>query len=315
MLHLNRVTHLLGIRYPIIQGGMAWVANASLASAVSNAGGLGIIAAGAAPVEVIYQEIVRLRQLTDKPFGVNLMMLTPYVDEVAFMLAEEKVPVITTGAGNASRFFPLWKEAGSIIAPVTASVSLAVRYERQGADLIIAEGCEAGGHIGELTTFALIPQMVDALSIPVIAAGGIADGRGINAAMMLGAEGVQLGTRFLTAHECTIHPNYKQMVLKATDSSTIVTGRGNGHPVRALKNKMTRNFHQLENTNTPFEELELLTIGSLRKAVIDGDVDNGSFMCGQIAGLVQSEDSCADIIDHLFEEAITLADVYLERWK
>lgn len=315
MFEHNRITQLVGIRYPIIQGGMAWVANASLAAGVSNAGGLGIIAAGSAPVEFVRGEILALRQLTDRPFGVNLMMLSPYVEEMAQLLAEMKVPVITTGAGNASKYFPLWKEAGCLIAPVLASVALAVRAERNGVDFIIAEGCEAGGHIGEMTTFALVPQIVDAVKIPVVAAGGIGDGRGFNAALMLGAEGVQMGTRFLTAHECTIHPNYKEAVIKATDSSTTVTGRSNGHPVRALKNKMTRHFRQMEDSGVAFEELEHLTVGSLRKAVVDGDLNEGSLMAGQIAGLVKGGNSCQEIIDNLLNEAVDLSKNYEKRWE
>ncbi len=300
------ICDLLKIEYPIIQGGMAWVAESNLAAAVSNAGGLGIIAAGSAPGEVVRKQIQNAKKLTDKPFGVNIMLLSPNAAEVAKVLVEEKVPVVTTGAGNPESFIPMWKEAGMIIIPVVASVAMAKRMERIGADAIIGEGCEAGGHIGELTTMALIPQLVDAVSIPVIAAGGIGDGRGFAAVLMLGAKGGQIGTRFVVSHESIVHDNYKKRIIASKDIDSQVTGRSTGHPVRSIRNQMTRNYLKLEQEGKSFEELELLTLGSLRNAVVEGDIVNGSVMAGQIAGLISKEQSCKDIIEEIVNEAEVL---------
>lgn len=299
----TRISELLNIEYPIIQGGMAWVAEHHLAAAVSNAGGLGIIAAGNAPVEFVREEIRKTRELTNRPFGVNIMLLSPFAAEIARLVVEEKVPVVTTGAGNPEKYIPLWKEAGIIIIPVIASVAHAKRMEKYGADAVVAEGCEAGGHIGELTTMALIPQIVDAVTIPVIAAGGIGDGRGLAAVFMLGAEGGQIGTRFIVAHESIVHDNYKKKVIASKDIDSQVTGRSTGHPVRSIRNNMTRNYLQLEKEGKSFEELELLTLGSLRSAVVDGDIVDGSIMAGQIAGIVTKEQSCEEIITEIVKEA------------
>lgn len=300
------VTELLGIEYPIIQGGMAWVAEHTLAAAVSEAGGLGIIAAANAPCEYVREEIRKVKAQTDKPFGVNIMLLSPYADEIAKLVVEEQVPVVTTGAGNPSPYMKMWKEADIKVMPVVASVALAKMMQRAGADAVIAEGCESGGHIGESTTMVLVPQVVDAVSIPVIAAGGIGDGRGMAAAMMLGAQGVQLGTRFLVANECVIHSNYKAKVIKASDIDTAVTGRSTGHPVRQLRNKMTKEYLQKEKEGCSFEELELMTLGSLRRAVQEGDTDRGSMMSGQIAGLVKKEQSCKEMVEELVKETEAL---------
>lgn len=300
------VCELLGIEAPVIQGGMAWVAEHSLASAVSNGGGLGIIAAANAPYEYVKEEIRKTRERTDRPFGVNIMLLSPHAAEIAELAAEEHVPVVTTGAGNPGPYMQRWKEAGIKVMPVVASVALAGRMERAGADAVIAEGCESGGHIGESTTMVLVPQVADAVSVPVIAAGGIGDGRGVAAAMMLGASGVQMGTRFLVSKECVIHPRYKEQVLKASDISTAVTGRSTGHPVRTLRNKMTREYLRMEREGKSFEELESLTIGGLRKAVMEGDVDYGSMMAGQVAGLVKREQTCREMIAELMAEAEAL---------
>lgn len=297
------VTELLGIQYPVIQGGMAWVAEHNLAAAVSNAGGLGIIAAANAPVEYVRGEIRKVKEMTDKPFGVNIMLLSPYAAEIAQFVVEEKVPVVTTGAGNPGPYMKMWKDAGIIVIPVVASVALAKMMQRGGADAVIAEGCESGGHIGESTTMTLVPQVVDAVDIPVIAAGGVGDGRGFAAAMMLGASGVQMGTRFLVSKECVIHQNYKDRVLKAKDIDTVVTARSTGHPVRQLRNKMTREYLRMEKEGCSFEEMESLTIGSLRKAVQEGDADFGSMMSGQIAGMVNKEQSCQEMIAEIMEEA------------
>ena len=297
------ITRLLGIQYPIFQGGMAWVAEHSLASAVSNAGGLGIIAAANAPYEYVKEEIRKTKELTDKPFGVNIMLLSPYAEDIARLVVEEKVPVVTTGAGNPGPYMKQWKEAGIKVIPVVASVALAKMLQRAGADAVIAEGCESGGHIGETTTMVLVPQVVDAVEIPVIAAGGIGDGRGFAAARMLGAEGVQMGTRFLTSRECVIHPNYKERVLKAKDIDTVVTGRSTGHPIRCIRNKMTREYLAGEKAGLGFEELETLTIGGLRKAVQEGNVDQGSLMAGQIAGMVNKEQTCQEMIEEIMAEA------------
>lgn len=299
----NEICELLGIKYPIIQGGMAWIAEHNLAAAVSNAGGLGIIAAGNAPVEYVRDEIRKAKELTDKPFGVNIMLLSPSAPEIAKMVAQEKVAAVTTGAGNPAGYFKMWKEAGIKVMPVVASVALAKIMERRGADAVIAEGMESGGHIGETTTMSLVPQVVDAVDIPVIAAGGIGDGRGIAAAMMLGANAVQMGTRFLVANECIVHNNYKERVLGAKDIDSVVTGRTTGHPVRSVRNEMTKNYLQKEKEGASFEELEMLTLGSLKRAVIDGDVKSGTVMAGQIAGLVSKTQSCKEMIDELVSQA------------
>lgn len=302
----TRVSKLLGTVYPVIQGGMAWVAEHHLAAAVSNAGGLGIIAAGGAPTEVVRQEIRALKKMTDKPFGVNIMLMNPNAEELAKMLVEENVPIVTTGAGSPEPFMKMWKEAGMKVIPVVASVALARRMEKYGADAVVAEGAEAGGHIGELTTMVLVPQVVDAVSIPVIAAGGVADGRGMAAAMMLGAEGVQVGTRFVASKECICHENFKQKITKAKDIDTVVTGRSTGHPIRVLRNQMSREYLKMEKEGKSLEELELLTLGSLRKAVVEGDLKGGSFMAGQSAGLVKEEQSCRDIIEDIVQKAESL---------
>ncbi len=287
---------MLGIEYPVIQGGMAWVAEYHLAAAVSEAGGLGLIGAASAPPEIVREQIREAKKLTDKPVGVNIMLLNPNAEEVAKIVVEEGVKVVTTGAGNPGRFVGMWKDAGVKVIPVVASVAMAKMMERAGADAVVAEGAEAGGHIGSITTMALVPQVVDAVRIPVVAAGGIADGRGFAAAMMLGAEAVQMGTVFVTAKESIVHSNYKQKVIAAKDIDSEVTGRSTGHPVRCIRNKMTREYLKLEQQGASFEELEHLTLGTLRKAVMDGDVVDGTVMAGQIAGLVKEEKSCGDII-------------------
>ncbi len=302
----TEITELLGIQYPIIQGGMAWVAECHLAAAVSNAGGLGLIGAANAPAEWVREQIREAKRLTDQPFGVNIMLMSPYADEVARIVAEEQVKVVTTGAGNPEKYIGMWKDAGVRVIPVTASVALAKRMERCGADAVVAEGCEAGGHIGESTTMVLVPQIADAVKIPVIAAGGIADGRGIAAAFMLGARGVQMGTRFVVTDECIVHDNYKEKILKASDIDTRVTGRTTGHPVRALRNETTRKYLDLEKSGASFEELEKLTLGGLRKAVVDGDVKTGSVMAGQSAGMVKERMSCKQLIEKLVREADAL---------
>lgn len=304
------ICELLGIEYPIIQGAMAWIADAPLAAAVSNAGGLGIIASGNAESEWVRNEIRRTKEMTDKPFGVNVMLLSPHADEIMDVICKEGVPVVTTGAGNPGKYIPKLKEHGIKVIPVVASVALAVRVERVGADAVIAEGQEGGGHIGEATTMALVPQVADAVRIPVIAAGGIADGRGIAAAYMLGAKGVQVGTRFLVARECTVSQNYKDMILKAKDTDTVATGRSTGHPVRVLKNKLARDILALEKRCVDPAEIEKLGTGTLRAAVKDGDVVNGSVMSGQIAGLISKEQSAKEMIEEMFEEA---AAVYENR--
>ena len=298
----TEITELLGIQYPIIQGGMAWVAECHLAAAVSNAGGLGLIGAANAPAEWVRAQIQEAKKLTDRPFGVNIMLMSPYADEVAKIVAEEQVKVVTTGAGNPEKYMSMWKEAGIKVIPVVASVALAKRMERCGADAVVAEGCEAGGHIGESTTMVLVPQVAEAVKIPVIAAGGIADGRGIAAAFMLGAKGVQMGTHFVVTDESQVHDNYKERIIKARDIDSRVTGRTTGHPVRALRNEMTKQYIELENKGASFEELEHLTLGGLRRAVVDGDVVNGSVMAGQIAGMVKSKMSCKELIDKLIKE-------------
>ena len=298
----TKVSSLLGITYPIIQGGMAWVAEYHLAAAVSEAGGLGLIGAASAPAEWVRDQIREAKKLTSKPFGVNIMLMSPYADEVAKIIVEENVKVVTTGAGSPEKYMKMWKEAGIKVIPVVASVALAKRMERSGADALVAEGCEAGGHIGESTTMALVPQVVDAVQIPVIAAGGIADGRGIAAAFMLGAKGVQMGTHFVVTEESQVHDNYKERIIKARDIDSRVTGRTTGHPVRALRNEMTKQYIELENKGAGFEELEKLTLGGLRKAVIEGDVVHGSVMAGQIAGMVKERLTCKALINKLVKE-------------
>lgn len=302
----TRITELLGIEEPIIQGGMAWVAEHRLAAAVSEAGGLGLIGAASAPPEVVREEIRKVKELTKKPFGVNVMLMNPNADEVAKIVIEEGVPVVTTGAGNPARLLPMWKEAGIRIIPVVASVAMARLMEKAGADAVIAEGMEAGGHIGAATTMTLVPQVADAVTIPVIAAGGIADGRGFAAAFMLGAQAVQMGTRFVTAAESIAHPNFKERICKAKDIDSEVTGRSTGHPIRVLRNQMTKEYLRMEQEGVPFEELERLTLGSLKKAVIDGDMKNGSLMAGQIAGLIKEENTCREIIQEIMREAEAL---------
>jgi len=302
----TKITDLLKIEVPIIQGGMAWVAEHHLAAAVSAAGGLGIIGAANAQADWVRGEICKAREITDKPIGVNVMLLSPYADEVAQVLVEEKVPVITTGAGNPGKYMEMWKTAGSKVIPVVASVALARMMERGGADAVIAEGTESGGHIGAATTMTFVPQVVDAVQVPVIAAGGIGDGRGIAAAFMLGADAVQIGTRFVVAKESICHSNYKERILKAKDIDSAVTGRSHGHPIRQLRNQMTKEYIQKEQEGVPFEELELLTVGSLRNAVIDGDVKHGTVMAGQIAGLIKKEQTCKEMIEEMMKETITL---------
>ena len=297
------INELLNIKYPIIQGGMAWVAEHNLAAAVSNAGGLGLIGAASAPPEIVREEIRRCKELTDKPFGVNVMLLNPNADEVAKIVVEEGVKVVTTGAGNPAKYIDMWKNAGVKVIPVVASVAMAKMMERCGADAVVAEGCESGGHIGSTTTMALVPQVVDGVSIPVIAAGGIGDGRGFAAAIMLGACGVQMGTRFVVAKESIVHANYKEKIIKSSDISSEVTGMSTGHPVRCIRNKMTKEYLKLEKSGADFMELEQLTLGSLRRAVMDGDVVNGTLMAGQISGLVSKEQTCKEMIEEIMSEA------------
>lgn len=299
----SQLCELLGIRYPLFQGGMAWIADGKLAAAVSEGGGLGIIGAGSAPAAWVREQIRIAKALTDKPFGVNIMLMSPFADEIAQVLAEEQVAVVTTGAGNPGKYMELWTAAGIKVIPVVASVALAKRMERLGAAAVIAEGGESGGHVGELTTMVLVPQICDAVSIPVLAAGGIADGRGVAAAFMLGACGVQLGTRFLSAKECTIHPNYKEKILKANDLCTIVTGKRLGHPVRSLRTNFARNYAKAEYSAMPDDELEQLAVGALRLAVQEGDSEKGCFLAGQCAAMVTKEESAADIIRDVMEGA------------
>lgn len=300
-MNCNVITELLNIKYPIIQGGMAWIADASLAVGVSEAGGLGIIS-GVGPTEVVRAQIRKAKELTDKPFGVNVMLMQDNADEIAHLVCDEKVPVVTTGAGSPGKYIEMWKSHGIKVIPVVPSVAIAKRMEKFGADAVIAEGMESGGHIGQTTTMSLVPQVVDAVNIPVIAAGGIGDGRGIAASFMLGAVGVQMGTRFLVSNECNVHQNYKEKVLKAKDIETEVTGTSTSHPVRVLRNKLTREYIKIEKSNSNSEKLESLTRGALRKAVIEGDTENGSVMAGQIAGLVKKEQSCKEIIEELMTE-------------
>ena len=304
----NRICDLLGIEYPVIQGGMAWVATAELAAAVSNGGGLGLIAAGGAPADVVREQIRKARTLTDKPFGVNVMLMSPFAEEVMQVVIEEKPAVVATGAGNPGKYIPALKEAGIKILPVIASVAMAKKMEKSGVDGVIAEGTEAGGHIGELTTMVLVPQVVEAVEIPVVAAGGIVDSRGTVAVMALGADGVQVGTRFICSEECIAHENYKQAVLKAKDRDAVVTGRSTGAPVRALKNKLTREYDRLEKSGASFEEIEALGVGGLRRAFADGDVQTGSLMAGQSAAMVHEILPCRDIILDLFKDAQTVMD-------
>ena len=300
----TRITELLGCQYPIIQGGMAWVAEHTLAAAVSNAGGVGLIAGGNAPIDYLREQIRLCKAATDNPFGVNIMLMSPNADDLAQLVIDEGVKVVTTGAGNPGKYIPAWKEAGVKVIPVVPSVALAKRMERAGADAVVAEGTESGGHIGENTTMCLVPQVVDALEIPVIAAGGIADGRGMAAAFMLGAEGVQIGTRFLASEECQIHPTFKELVVKAKDTDNIVTGRYTGHPCRNIKTKFATQLAngEKEGTISP-EEFEKLTVGALRRAVVDGDVESGSFLCGAISGMINDIKPCKDIIEDIMTGA------------
>ena len=295
----TRVTELLGITYPIIQGGMAWVADEHIAAAVSNAGGLGLIGGANAPGEVVREMIRKCREMTDKPFGVNVMLMSPHAADIAQVVMEEGVQVVTTGAGNPGKYMEAWKKAGIKVIPVVASVAHARMMEKAGADAVVAEGMESGGHIGEATTMTLVPGVVDAVSVPVIAAGGIADGRGMAAAFMLGAEGVQLGTRFVASTEANVHQNYKDRVVAAKDIDSTVTGMSHGHPVRCIRNQMTREYIKLEAEGKTFEELEYLTLGSLRKAVQEGDVKMGTVMAGQSAGLIHDIKPCAEIIEEM----------------
>ena len=299
----TRVTKLLGIEYPIIQGGMAWVAEHRLAAAVSEAGGFGIIGAANAPAEWVREEIRKAKELTDKPFGVNIMLLSQHSEEIAKVVAEEGVKAVTTGAGNPEKYMEMWKNAGIRVIPVVASVAMAKRMQRAGADAVVAEGMESGGHIGSQTTITLVPQVVDAVDIPVIAAGGIADGRGFAAARMLGAEAVQMGTRFIVSEESVVHQNYKDRVLKAKDIDSEVTGTTTGHPVRCLRNQMTREYLKKEKEGASFEELELLTLGSLRNAVVEGDTVHGTVMAGQSAGMVVKQQTCREMILEIMEQA------------
>lgn len=299
----TEITELLGIKYPILQGGMAWVAESTLAAAVSNAGGAGIIAGGAAPIDYLREQIRRAKTLTDKPFGVNVMLLSPNADELAQLVIDEGVAFVTTGAGNPGKYMEGWKNAGIKVIPVVPSVALAKRMERAGADAVIAEGTESGGHIGENTTMCLVPQVVDAVNIPVIAAGGIADGRGIAASFMLGAKGVQVGTRFLASEECQIHENYKKLVVEAKDTDSLVTGRFTGHPCRNVKTKFAKKLLNFEKEGGTPEQFEEISAGSLRKAAVEGNLEEGSFMCGAIAGMIGEVKPCKDIIEEMFAQA------------
>lgn len=299
----TRITELLEIEYPILQGGMAWVAEHRLAAAVSEAGGLGIIGAASAPAEVVREEIRKARELTKKPIGVNIMLMNPNAPEVAKVVLEEGVKVVTTGAGNPAKFMAAFQEGGVKVIPVVASVAMAKMMERCGAAAVVAEGTESGGHIGQITTMCLVPQVVDAVQIPVIAAGGIGDGRGFAAVRMLGAEAVQMGTRFIVAKESIVHENYKEKVIKAKDIDSEVTGLSTGHPVRQIRNQMSREYLRLEKEGAELAELEQLTLGSLRRAVMDGDTVSGTLMAGQIAGLVKKEQSCKEIIEEIMQEA------------
>ena len=305
----SAICEMLGIEYPVFQGGMAWIADGKLAAAVSGGGGLGIVAAGNAPADSVRQQIQVARSITNKPIGVNIMLLSPFADEVAKVVIEEKVEVVTTGAGNPSKYIKEWLAAGIRVIPVVASVAMAKLMTRLGASALIAEGGESGGHVGELTTMVLVPQICDATTLPVIAAGGIADGRGMAAAFMLGAKGIQMGTVFAASKESVIHENYKNSIFKAKDIDSRVTGRSTGHPIRVLRNDMARKYLELEKAGAPFEELEQLTLGSLRKAVQEGDAKNGSLMAGQIAGMIKEERSCEDIIRSTVSGACRLMGV------
>ena len=311
----TRITDLLGIKYPVIQGGMARIAEDGLASAVSNAGGLGLIAGGNAPPETIREQIRRARKLTDKPFGLNIMLMSPNADDLAKLVVEENVPIVTTGAGSPGKYIEAWKKAGIKVLPVVPAVVLAKRMEQMGVDAVIAEGTESGGHIGEQATMSLIPQVVDSVKIPVIAAGGIGDGRGLAAALMLGAEGVQCGTCFLVADECIVHENFKQKVLGAKDTDTVVTGRSHGHPARSFKNAMTRKYVQMEEAGATFEELEEMTIGSLKRAVEDGDIKDGSFMAGQSAGLIYKKATAKEIIEEMVSTSESIVKTRISLWE
>ena len=294
---------LLGIEYPVLQGGMAWIADGKLAAAVSEGGGLGIIAAGNAPADYVREQIRAAKSLTKRPFGVNVMLMSPYADDVAQVIAEERCAVVTTGAGNPSKYMKLWQDADILVIPVVASTAMAKLMQRVGASAVIAEGGESGGHVGEMTTMVLVPLVADAVEIPIIAAGGIGDGRGAAAAFMLGACGVQMGTRFLSADECTIHPYYREKVLKATDRSTTVTGRRLGHPVRSIRTSFTRRYEKAEYGGMSDEELEQLGTGALRRAVQEGDPENGCYLCGQVAAMVDHMQPAADIVREVMEEA------------
>lgn len=299
----TQINEMLGIKYPVFQGGMAWIADGSLAAAVSKSGGLGIIAAGNAPADYVVEQIHIARKLTDMPIGVNIMLLSPFADEVAKAVIDEKVEVVTTGAGNPSKYIKEWLDAGIKVIPVVASVAMAKLMTRLGASALIAEGGESGGHVGELTTMVLVPQICDATTLPVIAAGGIADGRGAAAAFMLGAQGIQMGTRFLSAVECNIHPVYKEKILKATDLCTMVTGRRLGHPVRSLRTQFARDYSKAEYAGMPDDELEALAVGKLRLAVKEGDEKKGCFLSGQIAALVKKEQPASQIVKEVIEGA------------
>lgn len=312
---MKKLNEILGTEFPIIQGGMANIATGAFAAACSNAGGLGVIATGGWDCERLRQEIHSARALTDKPFGVNLMLMSPHADEIAKLLIEERVPVVTTGAGNPGKYVPAWKEAGIKVLPVVAAAILAKRLERLGIDAVIAEGTESGGHVGEMTTMALVPQVVDAVDLPVVAAGGIADGRQAAAAFALGACGIQVGTCLLASEECPIHDNYKQAILKAKDSDTIVTGRTVGGPVRVLKNKMSRRYVTLEKQGAGLEELEMLTLGGLRRAVSEGDVDNGSLMSGQVAGMIHHIRPVRQIFEDLYGNGCAVLDAASQNWR
>ena len=306
----TRITELLGCEYPLIQGGMAWIAEHTLASAVSNAGGVGLIAGGSAPIDYLRDQIRTCKTETDKPFGVNIMLMSPNADDLAQLVIDEDVKIVTTGAGNPGKYMAAWKQAGIKVIPVVATVALAKRMEKAGADAVVAEGTESGGHIGENTTMCLVPQVVDAVEIPVIAAGGIADGRGVAASFMLGAEGVQIGTRFLASEECQINPTFKELVLKAKDTDNVVTGRTTGHPCRNIKTKFSKMLAKGENdgTLTP-EKFEEITLGSLRKAVQDGNVEEGSFLCGLIAGMINEVKPCSKIVKEIMEQAEKLLKI------
>lgn len=315
----SKICELIGIKYPIFQGGMAWIADASLAGAVSEAGGLGIIAGGNAPKEVVQAEIKKIKEITNKPFGVNIMLLSPYAQDIVDLVCEEQVPVVTTGAGNPSKYMARFKEHNIKVIPVIPSVALGARMEKIGADAVVVEGMEAGGHIGKLTTMTLVPQVVDALTIPVIAAGGIGDGRGMAAVMMLGADAVQVGTRFLVAKECTVHENYKARIIKARDVDTTVTCQHFGHPVRTIKNKLTNEYDRLEKLELRKDEPDLekfdkLGQGALHKAVVEGDVHHGSIMAGQIAGLVKKEETAKEIIESFINETTEVIAARCKQW-